>query len=1249
MWILDPTAEDVKRLDDGQLVELVLRLCRREAQDLAIAATAVTQGGNSAAKDGGIDIRIAGSLRPAGELHGLPAGIQVKAQLMPPPDIRTEMSPKGVLRPAITGLLQAGGTYIIASGREDLTDKRRQELIAAMVGQVPATHRNQVAFLDSQDLATWCVRHPGVAAWLRSAVKRPLDGWEPWGSWSARNEPEDQPYLVDQAARLCRPTLDEDRLHGVLVGMGLVREALAGPASAVRLTGLSGMGKTRFAQALFDRRVGDGTLDPTLAIYGDAGFDKAVSPAQLARSLVDDQVEAVLIVDNCLAARHRELVEIIRQPGSRVRLLTIDYDVGDDQPDHTEVFRLQNAGEDLIDALLLQRAPTLTHAERIRIIEFAGGNTRIALAIALAPRGAKGIVGLKNEELLDRLFLKDRRDPDVELRRVARTAALVYAFSIEGEEAAEGVALTALAGVSDLVFHEKMADLLERGLAQKRGDQRAVLPPAIAAWLAAEALAKLPRSHLMTTFDAFSPRLQLSFARRLGLLQGVKAAAEIAQVLLGPGGRFSAPIDDNGHDMRAVRYLAPLAPTPALDVAEHLVVDGRRLESWHPLRGELRRLLVEVAYDADHFDRAVELLARLAVREGPDERNFESIRDKILPMFHIQRSGTHATPAQRFAAIDRWLASDDPHHHGLGVAALGAALETRFAGADPQIEYGAERRNSGWWPKSQAELRDWFTEALFRVRRLLDNPDTVEEGRTLAATHYPSLAGYSVVVPAAVETMRAAAGGAFWPKGWFAACDALWRLRKKKRPRPVIRLEREMRPQTLADEVEVWLRLDWHEWRNPQHADQSREDWPEAHRRALAAGAGVGTDDDIARRVVADPAYEARYLGQGLAQSVAPAFQPGWDRLRRLLAEAAPEKPNWSVFAGYLGVVRSQAPELADALLDAAMADEVLRPFAIVLCVTDGDTDDRGLSRILTLLRDPKTTPEQRRSVFAMRFDASVTDAREAELIDALVAVGETDQALTLLSHRDRNGDWEAPLREAGRGLLATLKLSRHDDSNSTWDRRAAKVAERSLAGQEGEAAAAGLLGRIIALGEDRRGRARGLPRKLTKAVFGLHPRLALDAFLPALIDDRRYVLRSLVDKHDDDDQPARSLFNAIPDDVIRPWLAEDPAVRGKILADFGSYFEHGAEGRFEWTPLARMLIEIGDADVLETLGYRFDTGSWSGRGDSRFVRRRPLVEALQNHPDPQVRGWADEMLVYLDGRIRQRSELDREPPDRFE
>lgn len=1248
MWILDPTAEDVQGLDDGQLVDLVLQLCRREAQAMGLPATSVTQGGHSAAKDGGIDIRVTGTLTQAGDLLRLPLGVQVKAQKMPTGEIADEMSPGGVLRPSIAGLLKEGGVYLLASGREDLTDKRRLELVAAMIAQVPAEHRDQVAFYDSRQLAAWSARYAGVAAWLRARSNRPIEGWEPWGPWSARDQADDQPYLVDDAARLCRPVIDGDRLHGILVGLGLVREALAPPRAAVRLTGLSGMGKTRFAQALFDERVGDGALDPSLVIYGDAGLDKAVSPVRLAQSLVEDDVAAILIVDNCPAGRHRELVEIVRRPTSRVRLLTIDFDVGDNQPEHTEVVRLQNAGEDLIDALLQQRADFLTHSERIRIVEFAGGNTRIALAIALAPRGATGIVGLKNSELLDRLFLKDRRDPDLELRRAARAAALVYAFSVEGGEAAEGARLAELAGATELLFHEKMADLLERGLAQQRGDQRAILPPAIAAWLAAEALEKLPRGRLMAAFDAFPPRLQLSFARRLGLLQGVTTAREIAEALLAPGGRFATPSDDHGHDMRAVRYLAPLTPGMALDVADRAITSGRRLESWHPQRGELRRLLVHIAYDAAHFERAVELLARLALSEGSDQRNFENVRDKILPMFHIQRSGTHATPEQKFGVIDRWLASDDPKRQALGLEALDTALETRFSGADPQIEFGAERRDSGWWPKDRAALRDWFEAALDRARSLLADPDRVESGRTLIAKHYPALAGYSEVVPAAVEAMRDAAGGDFWPKGWFAACDAVWRLRKRKRPRPVKALERAMRPKTLADEIEVWLRLEWHDWRNPEHADQARDDWPEAHRRALAASARAIEDDVVVRRVLADPAYEGRHLGQGLAE-VTSDLQAGWDRLRRLLGEAETDKPNWNVFAGYLGVVRSRMPALADALLDAAMVDPALRPFAIVLCVTDGDTNDRGLSRILTLLRDPATLPEERRAIWVMRFDDSVSVARTAELIHALVEVDEIDQAIHLLSHRDQAGEWEEPLRQAARAVLAGATLERPDDMNSHWDRRIAKIAERALANPESEAASGALLDRIIELGNDRRGRLQGLPVRLVKVIIRLHPRPALDALLPALLDERRYMLRFLLTEHDDDDQPTKNAFNGVPDEVLKAWLTEDPAVRGPVLADMGSYFSRGTEGVFQWTPLALALLDVATDAILETLGDRFESGSSSGKWGSRFVRRRPMVEAVQDHPNPRVRAWAKDMLVYLDQRIRERASWDREPADRFE
>lgn len=284
-----------------------------------------------------------------------------------------------------------------------------------------------------------------------------------------------------------------------------------------------------------------------------------------------------------------------------------------------------------------------------------------------------------------------------------------------------------------------------------------------------------------------------------------------------------------------------------------------------------------------------------------------------------------------------------------------------------------------------------------------------------------------------------------------------------------------------------------------------------------------------------------------------------------------------------------------------------------------------------------------------MRFDESVSVVRMAELIDALVEAEEIDQALHLLGHRDRAGEWERPLRQAAREALVRAALSRPDDINSHWDRRTAKIAERALAGPEGTRTTAALLDRIIELGDDRRGRIRGMPVKLTRVLVRLHPRLALDALLPALLDERRHLLRSLLTEHDDDDQPTKNAFNGVPEDVLKAWLTEDPVVRGPVLADMGSYFIRGADGAFEWTPLALALLEVATDDILETLSDRFDSGSSSGKWGSRFVRRRPMVEVVQNHPNPLVRAWAADMLVYLDKRIRERVQWDREPVDRFE
>jgi ABC-type dipeptide/oligopeptide/nickel transport system ATPase component len=50
------------------------------------------------------------------------------------------------------------------------------------------------------------------------------------------------------------------------------------PGQVVRLVGLSGVGKTRLAEALFDSKVGANALDPALAVYTNVNVAEGPDP-----------------------------------------------------------------------------------------------------------------------------------------------------------------------------------------------------------------------------------------------------------------------------------------------------------------------------------------------------------------------------------------------------------------------------------------------------------------------------------------------------------------------------------------------------------------------------------------------------------------------------------------------------------------------------------------------------------------------------------------------------------------------------------------------------------------------------------------------------------------------------------------------------------------------------------------------------------------------------------------------------------
>jgi hypothetical protein len=135
------------------------------------------------------------------------------------------------------------------------------------VAGIPNGDRLRLDFYDRTRIATWVRTHEGLIPWVRTLIGKAIQGWQSYGSWAYPPEAVTAEYFLDDKLRVHPVKRDTDKGLSALQGIQQLREELRQPRRVVRLVGLSGVGKTRLVQALFDERVGQNSLDPSQAIY----------------------------------------------------------------------------------------------------------------------------------------------------------------------------------------------------------------------------------------------------------------------------------------------------------------------------------------------------------------------------------------------------------------------------------------------------------------------------------------------------------------------------------------------------------------------------------------------------------------------------------------------------------------------------------------------------------------------------------------------------------------------------------------------------------------------------------------------------------------------------------------------------------------------------------------------------------------------------------------------------------------------
>jgi hypothetical protein len=1280
--LLQITGKDIGNLRDEDLRDLTGKLCEADYLQAGLSIRKITWGGDQDAADGGVDVRIRRLTEINPEIAQPPHNSNVpraetvfqckkaKKDAITPSKILEEMGKADVVQ-LLSELATVDGAYVIVSGgttTEKMLNNRKKAMQQALKS-IEGGERLELDFYDQTRVASWVGRHPAIALWVLEKIGRLFGGWCPYGYWAnGKGALEDQ-YLDDTQAKLISPN-SSGYPETIEVGLQRLRSQLSAPGRAVRLVGLSGVGKTRLAQALFDSRIGSNALNQYQVFYADRSDSLQPDPIHLAEQLIAAENSAIIIVDNCNEDLHRAINQRCCQNGSKVRLLSIEYDIKEDNPIETDVYRLLPSGDRLIDELIYQRYPTTSQTDRDTIARFSEGNTRLALALAETVGTGGSLTGLGDNQLFRRLF-NQRQGKDKDLLDAAKSASLVYSFSIDCSLAIgpEHAVLANFYGQTPATMARKLKDLNRRALLQSRGIWRAVLPLAISNRLAKEALEEIQLDQLLSVFNLpENQRLFQSFCHRLGFLYDHNDAKTYARHLLSPQGIIGERLfrietwkndfsDANRWVIKCFVYIAQAIPEAALDCIESLSCGnyGEHFTSTENPHGiKVVKLLCKLAYSSDLFQRAFAILLKFGLNEQSDNKE-NSIRDEISILFQFSFSGTNVPPETRLEAVKDLLGSQELSNNGLGFILLKTMLKTSGFNSFDSYDFGSWPRDFGYFSNSKVAIKNWYGMILNYSVQLASgltmHSSTV---RAILAREWRMLWLNTQLYEQIELSTRNLHVIQPWTDAWIKIKETI-NLDGNDLPSEIkARLEKlalDLAPADLTEKVHLYVCNDTRfllflddETRQPEGNAEIHDSNLMA--KAYKLGVEVGHDKNLILELLpiltTTNSPRIKLFCEGLVSSFLDIH---WLIEKCCLAwkTAEPDIRSLNMLSSILGRYAVYDQEAYEACLDKLVLEgDFARVFPYIQL--NLYVDHKAVQRLIACLRKKSVLIRDFRILSFAWLEGRIDKTNLLDLLNALndCAKDDVDDDGTLvmifsviITLPESDQIWESF------AMLARQILSRYNytysPSKHSLDYKLETIAKTVLASDAGAETA-----QIIA---------ENLLRKSTYHYSGLnpyYPRLMnslatcqpfifLDTFVGSLVDhgsgmdgfsDSRSFHGGIVDRP--------NLLGLIDESLIFLWCDQQPLLRypalSKAVALCRKVNSEAGQPVWEWTILALKLLSKAPQieKVLPAFRFAFFPSSWTGSRLDMIEQRLSLLHILKQHDNTDVVKWATDILSRL-------------------
>ncbi|NPD04865.1 hypothetical protein HN031_09245 [Nocardioides sp. zg-1308] len=672
----------------------VNRLLSAEVEAAGLAGPSLQETYRDNVSDEGVDAALVSEVTtkwiPAGE-----SAWQFKAGDLRPAQCRSELRGATFAQE----ILRRGGHYRLVLGAS-LTAAKLTKRRAALIEEAKTLELEiddeSIQILHADSLASWTESFPALAVW--PVLGGLAHGTMTFETWAASNR--HTAAFVESVGR----TEVQDAIRALVSG---------GEAIDLRLTGVSGLGKTRLALETFR-----GSGLESLIVYLKADD----SPRGVLTHLLSQHRSGIVVLDECSRDLHKSLAEVI-PAGSRLRLITIG------EPDSqggliAPVFALAPFDAEAMDSLIERNQPSLRAEVRRFIVEIAEGNIGYALYVAqhVARNPEVRTADLVTPEAIAQFVSQSL--PTGSDFLACSVLALLSRIGYEGELAGELELLAEVFGFSPTDLRAAARSLTEAGLLSSHGRYRAVTPHPMAVYLASAAWSEYSDRIVRDLLPRLSPSMSARLFRRAADIGEFGPTRSAVVRLLNNDGPFASleEIERTGSS-DLLTELAMVAPREVSRMIAGMLAEADEDE----LRGRtsIRRGLVwtldKLVWHTYTFEEAADSLLRLALAENETWSN--NATGNWVELFGLMLPATAAKPLQRLGYLGRAVVNTDPRVRLLAVRASAQALsirETIMLSGELQRGFLVEGRGQ---PETWEEVSQYRSTALDHLAVLAADSD----------------------------------------------------------------------------------------------------------------------------------------------------------------------------------------------------------------------------------------------------------------------------------------------------------------------------------------------------------------------------------------------------------------------------------------------------------------------------------------------------------------------------------------------